>query len=92
MILINAHHQCGIVLCLITEGNDLEDLIDDNVEGEEEEEEEEGEQKEKKKKKRKRSELVLDSKLGDPHQSATNVVVQPLAAFEPQYSHVVCII
>ena len=61
LILINAHHQCGIVFfCPITEGNDLEDLIDDNVEGEEEEEEEEeeGEQKEKKKKKRKRSELV----------------------------------
>jgi len=76
LILINAHHQCGIVLCLITEGNDLEDLIDDNVEGEEEEEEEEeeGEQKEKKKKKRKRSELVLDSKLGDPNKCSGTTI------------------
>ena len=46
------HHTC------IAEGNDLDDLIDDNVEGEEEV----GEQKEKKKKKRKRSELVWASK------------------------------
>ena len=50
----------------ITEGNDLDDLIDDNVEGEEEEEEEIGEQKGKKKKKRKRSELVWTARCMSP--------------------------
>ena len=56
-----------LFLCPITEGNDLDDLIDDNVEGEEEEEEEAGEQKEKKKKKRKRSELIQEARCH--HQS-----------------------
>ena len=43
----------------------------------------------KRKRKRKENEVSwLDSKLGDP----IEVVVQPLAAFEPQYLHVVCII
>ena len=70
-----------LFLCLITEGNDLDDLIDDNVEGEEEEEEEAGEQKEKKKKKRKRSELVQAARC--PHK----VEIQRLAALN--YSYVV---
>ena len=65
-----------LFLCPITEGNDLDDLIDDNVEGEEEEEA--GEQKEKKKKKRKRSELIQKARC---HHQSSNTTFNCVTLF-----------